>query len=129
MGEPKKLCPGINICFPGCSPGKNQPAMLIDQTQFDSWVGKLPWRRAWQPTPVFLSRESPGTEVPGGRQSMGSQRVRHDLVTAHVNTCDCMSCSEINSEQNNKCIVKFPLDSHKFGAFLVSINIVISFVD
>ena len=21
---------------------------------FDSWVGKIPWRRAWQPTPVFL---------------------------------------------------------------------------
>ena len=21
---------------------------------FDPWVGKTPWRRAWQPTPVFL---------------------------------------------------------------------------
>ena len=21
---------------------------------FDSWVGKIPWRRKWQPTPVFL---------------------------------------------------------------------------
>jgi len=21
---------------------------------FDSWLGKIPWRRAWQPTPVFL---------------------------------------------------------------------------
>ena len=20
---------------------------------FDSWVGKIPWRKAWQPTPVF----------------------------------------------------------------------------
>ena len=27
---------------------------------FDPWVGKIPWRRAWQPTPVFLSRESLG---------------------------------------------------------------------
>ena len=57
---------------------KNQPAMR--RPQFDSWVGKIPWRRAWQPTPVFLSREFPGTEVPGGRQSVGSQKVRHDLV-------------------------------------------------
>ena len=24
----------------------------------DSWVGKIPWRRAWQPTPVFLPGES-----------------------------------------------------------------------
>ena len=22
--------------------------------RFDPWVGKIPWRRAWQPTPVFL---------------------------------------------------------------------------
>ena len=39
---------------------------------------KIPWRRAWQPTPVFLPGESPWTEEPGGLQSMGSQRVRQD---------------------------------------------------
>ena len=27
---------------------------------FDSWVGKIPWRKAWQPTPVFLPRKSQG---------------------------------------------------------------------
>ena len=27
---------------------------------FDPCVGKIPWRRAWQPTPVFLSGESHG---------------------------------------------------------------------
>ena len=27
---------------------------------FDPWVGKIPWRRAWQPTPVFLPGESRG---------------------------------------------------------------------
>ena len=45
---------------------------------FDPWVGKIFWRRALQPTPVVLSAESPLTEEPGGLQSMGSQRVRHD---------------------------------------------------
>ena len=25
---------------------------------FDPWVGKIPWRRAWQPTPAFLPGES-----------------------------------------------------------------------
>ena len=24
----------------------------------DPWVGKIPWRRGWQPTPVFLPGES-----------------------------------------------------------------------
>ena len=27
---------------------------------FDPWVGKIPWRRAWQPTPVSLPGESYG---------------------------------------------------------------------
>ena len=30
--------------------------------RFDPWVVKMPWRRAWQPTPVFLPGESPWTE-------------------------------------------------------------------
>jgi len=33
---------------------------------FDPWVGKIPWRRAWQLTLVFLPGESPWTEEPGG---------------------------------------------------------------
>ena len=39
---------------------------------------KIPWRRAWQPTPVSLPGESPWTEEPCGLQSMGSQRVELD---------------------------------------------------
>ena len=31
---------------------KNSPAM------WETWFGKIPWRRAWQPTPVFLPGES-----------------------------------------------------------------------
>jgi len=34
---------------------KNLPAMW-----FHPWVGKNPWRRVWQPTPVFLPGESHG---------------------------------------------------------------------
>ena len=45
---------------------------------FDPWVGKIPWRREWKPTPVFLPGESAWTEEPTGLQSMGSQRVGHD---------------------------------------------------
>jgi len=43
---------------------KNPPAMQETWVQF--WVGKIPWRRAWQPTPIFLPGESPWTEEPGG---------------------------------------------------------------
>ena len=55
---------------------KNPPAM------WESWVwslvGKIPKRKAWQPTPVFLPGESPWTEEPARLQSTGSQRVGHD---------------------------------------------------
>ena len=44
---------------------------------FNPWVVKIPWRRTWQPTSVFLPGESAWTEEPGGLQSMGLQRVRH----------------------------------------------------
>ena len=50
---------------------KNLPAM--QETCFDPWMGKGPWRRPWQPTPVFLPGESMWTEEPGGLQSLGSQ--------------------------------------------------------
>ena len=37
---------------------KNLPAM--QEAGFDPWVGKIPWRREWLPTPVFLPREFHG---------------------------------------------------------------------
>ena len=40
---------------------KNLPANAGDMRhQFDPWVRKIPWRREWQPTPVFLPGESLG---------------------------------------------------------------------
>ena len=37
--------------------------------RFDPWVGKIPWRRKWQPTPVFLM-EKLWTEEPGGLREL-----------------------------------------------------------
>ena len=37
------------------------------------WVGKIPWRRKWQPIPVILAWRIPWTEEPGSLQSTGSQ--------------------------------------------------------
>ena len=40
---------------------KNPPASAGDiRDRFNPWVGKIPWRRAWQPTPIFLPGESHG---------------------------------------------------------------------
>ena len=49
------------VGFPGGARGKELlPVEEREDTQSDLWVGKLPWRRAWQPTPVFLPGESHG---------------------------------------------------------------------
>ena len=48
----------------------------MQEPRLDHWDGKIPWRVKWQPTPVFL----PG-KISEGLQSMGSQRVGHDLAT------------------------------------------------
>ena len=48
---------------------------------FDSWVGKIPWRVKWQPTPVFLPEKFHAQRSLWGLQSIGSQRVRHDIAT------------------------------------------------
>ena len=54
---------------------KNPPA--IRRPGFDPWVEKIPWRRARQPTPVFLPRESPWTEEPCRLQSSSVQLRSH----------------------------------------------------
>ena len=56
------------VCFPGGASGK-EPACQCgryERHRFDPWVGKIPWRKAQQPTPVFLPGESLWTEEPGG---------------------------------------------------------------
>ena len=37
---------------------KNLPA--TQENRYEPWVGKISWRREWQPTPVFLPGESHG---------------------------------------------------------------------
>ena len=74
---------------------------------FDPWVRKIPWRRPWQPTPVFLPGESSWTEEPGGLQPMRSQRVRLDwaaqLSSAHRWLWELIKpflCAKIYNTQN-----------------------------
>ena len=65
---------------------KNPPAM--QETRFDSWVGKIPWRRDRQATHsrIFAWR-IPWIEDPGRLQSMELQRVRHYCATSTLHKC------------------------------------------
>ena len=54
--------------FQGSHSGK-EPASQCRRCKsrgFDPWVGKIPWRRAWQPTPVFYPGESHGQKSLAG---------------------------------------------------------------
>ena len=57
--------------------------------EFDSWVGKIPWRRKWQPTPVLLPEKSQGERSLVGYDPWGHKRVRQDwsdLARAYTHT-------------------------------------------
>ena len=56
-------------------------SMQFRRHGFSPWMGNLPWRRKWQPTPVILDWEIPRTEEPDRLQPIGSHRVRHDWAT------------------------------------------------
>ena len=48
---------------------------------FDPWVGKITWRRKWQPTPIFLPGKFHGQRSLAGYSPWGLQRVRYNLAT------------------------------------------------
>ena len=53
--------------------------LAMQETGFESWVGKIPWRRKWQPT--LVAWRIPWTEEPGRFPGHGVPRVRHNLAT------------------------------------------------
>ena len=61
---------------------KNLPANTGDMRHgFDPWVAMIPWRRAWQHIPVFLSRESYGQRDLVGYSPQGHQELDMTEVT------------------------------------------------
>ena len=63
---------------------KNLPAMW--ETQVRSLGQEDPMEKGMATHSSIHAWRIPWTEPPGGLQSVGSQRVRHDLVTKHVCT-------------------------------------------
>ena len=57
---------------------------------FDPWVRKTPWRREWQPTPVFLPAESHGQRSPVGYSLWGH---KESDMTEPLTHCPCHSTS------------------------------------
>ena len=69
----------MNTGFPGGSVVKNPPALQEMRVRSLSWLDPL--EKETTAHSSILAWEVPWVEDPGGLQSMGSQIVRHDLVT------------------------------------------------
>jgi len=55
---------------------KNPPANARNmRCSFNPWVGKIPWRKAWQLTPVFLPGESHGQRSLMGYSPQGPEEL------------------------------------------------------
>ena len=64
----------------GYSPCGHRESDMTERHHFPSFYSSF-WRRKWQPLPApnsVLAWRIPWTEGPGGLQSMGLKRVRHD---------------------------------------------------
>jgi len=77
--------------FPGGSVVKNPPANAEDARHARDVVlipesGKIPWRRKWQLTPVYLPGKSHGQRILMGYSPWGFKRVWHDLATKQQTT-------------------------------------------
>ena len=53
---------------------------------FHPWIGKIPWRRKWQPSPVFLPEESHGQRSLEGYSPWGCKELDTTEVTEHTHT-------------------------------------------
>ena len=77
---------------------KNLPAVQeMQETWFDPWVRKIPWRRKWQPTPVFLPGKSHGQRnlkgySPWSRKESDTIEHAHTHIYAPLSTEHAHAC-------------------------------------
>ena len=111
--------PWVFMCSPSRSPlpPPSPPAPFSDgrvclqrgRTGFDLWVGKIPWRKKWQPTPVLLPGKFHGRRSlvgyrPWGRKESDTTERLHfhftfissvyfsfSSISIHVKLQECIS--------------------------------------
>ena len=73
------------VGFPGGISGKQSACQCrkLKRRRFGPWIGKIPRRRAWQPTPVFLL-ESPRQRSLAGYRPRGHKESGKPEATEHT---------------------------------------------
>ena len=70
---------------------------------FDPWVETMPWRRAWQPTPVFLPGES------RGQRSLGGYSLQVCKESDMTSDWACTQCLDSHIYSFNQMFIPHPL--------------------
>ena len=90
--ESKYVVPSPSKGFPGGPRGKEPACQCRScrRLRFNPWVGKIPWRRSWQPTPAFLPGESHGHKSlvgysPQGRKALDTTEATQQACTVDGN--------------------------------------------
>ena len=78
--KPQALLLACLRLIPGGASGKEPACQCTRHNRwgFNPWVGKIPWRREWLPTPVFLPGEFHGQRSQAGYSPWDHKRVGHD---------------------------------------------------
>ena len=94
---------------------KNLPANAGDmRCGFNPWSRKISWRRAWQPTPVFLPGESHGQRSLEGYSPRGHTESHTTEATKYTCTCSLQTfLRPQNSEVERNASANF-LDNLEF---------------
>ena len=92
--------------FPGGSMVENPPANE-GRCEFNPWVGEIPWRREWQPTPVFLLGESHGQRSlvgcsPGGHKELDTTEQLNNNSSVRFGLACMFSWSLLNNPHTHR---------------------------
>ena len=80
---PVMWCWSCSLGLPSGISGK-EPTFQCRRSRFGPWARKIPWRRAWQPTPVFLLGKSHGQRFLVSYGPWGQKGLDMTKVTEHM---------------------------------------------
>ena len=90
----------------------------VRDSGFDPWVRKIPWRRKWQPTPVFLPGKSHRQRSLAGYSPWGpkeSDMSEADLACGtHVGTIGLVENTLFKVDKNDLFLSKYAFMKHIF---------------
>ena len=96
--------PGVPGNLPRGRPGGSdgRECLQCGRPGFDPWIGTIPWRMAWQPTPVSLPGESQGWRSLAGYSPWGhTESASLSDFTFFLSLRPCVKCPYHNSDHND----------------------------